>query len=166
MSIKLAKLRCPRCGKSLGIPRKLAGKTTPCPKCGESFTIADDLSRLITLTPPTDEEPIVAQTAEAAEPPLAMSVEKPEGSRFPWLIVVLGGLTIMTLLVIVVVVISLPSTTTITTPTELTETEESEPAEAEPANEETEEPGAGEEPKKEMIYDRSPQPVEPMGPME
>ncbi|PQO26820.1 hypothetical protein C5Y97_29050 [Blastopirellula marina] len=137
MSIKLAKLRCPRCSKSLGIPRKLAGKTSPCPKCGESFSIADDLSKLLPLGAIGDEEPIDAQVADGAkldEPPLALSVEKP--ARFSPLLLILGGVTIFTLIVIGIVVAVLPSTTN-TTPNPAETPQATAPAEPSELEEET-----------------------------
>ncbi|EAQ78602.1 hypothetical protein [Blastopirellula marina] len=106
MSANLTKLRCPRCSKSLGIPRKLAGKDFPCPKCGETFSIADDLSHLRPQTLASEEEPIIA---EAAEPPLAQSVEQPAPSKFPWFIVIIVGVILLTLIVIGGVVLSLPA---------------------------------------------------------
>lgn len=138
MSVKLAKLRCPRCSKSLGIPRKLAGKTTPCPRCGASFSIADDLSKLLPIGATDAEEPISAQAADEAkpdEPPLALSVEKP--SRFSPLVLVIVGVTIFTLLIIGVVVMVLPSTST-TSPTATSPQTPTEAAEEE--SEETSEP--------------------------
>ncbi|TWT29508.1 hypothetical protein [Blastopirellula retiformator] len=157
MSIKLAKLRCPHCGKSLGIPRKLAGKTSPCPRCGESFTIAQDLSQLVSITPPGEEEPIVAEAGEADEPPMALSVEKSE-SRFPWLILLIAGVTIATLLVIGVVVWMVSPASPPTTepqvqiePTATTPAEEPEPIEE--MDEESTSPNG--------MYDRQPQSVEP-----
>ncbi|UUO05635.1 hypothetical protein M4951_19945 [Blastopirellula sp. J2-11] len=136
MSANLTKLRCPCCSKSLGIPRKLAGKTYPCPKCGETFSIADDLSHLRSLTPPSEEEPIVA---EAAEPPLAMSVEKPESSKFPWFVVIMIGVILFTLIVIGGVVLSLPASAPkvpVVSPAPTVEnTETEEPATIEPTGE-------------------------------
>ncbi|MFI4875796.1 MAG: hypothetical protein ACIALR_10680 [Blastopirellula sp. JB062] len=145
MSSKLAQLRCPQCAKSLGIPRKLAGKTSPCPKCGVQLAIADDLSQLSVRSPSDEAEPIVA---EAVEPPLAMSVEKTEPSRFPWLIAAIVGVTLLTLVLIGGVVWGLsqyaaqkptpghtpPSAVSVDeAATQADQTAEPEPAEAKPA---------------------------------
>jgi hypothetical protein len=58
-------VRCPGCGKRLGLEDSAAGSVGECPECGQQFRIPQKRAE---APPAPDDEPLEAEEADEAEP--------------------------------------------------------------------------------------------------